>query len=74
MASTEQKRRHVERYLRAKADDGPVFVKSKFMAEELPLSAREIGSVLGKIEQADTTLQVEKWSYTSATTWRVECR
>lgn len=71
--STDQKRRHVERYLRERADDGPVFVKSKFIAEELPLSTREIGNALGKLERQDGTLVVEKWSYTNATTWRVEC-
>lgn len=70
--STDQKLDRVEQHLHQRTADGPVFVKSKFIAEEMGLSAREIGNALGKLSQESTDLNVEKWSYTSATTWRVE--
>lgn len=70
--STEQKRVRVEEYLYERAADGPVFVKSKFIAEDVDLSAREIGASLGKLDEKSARLDVQKWSYTSATTWRVE--
>lgn len=70
--TTTQKRRHVEQYLLELSDDGPVFVKSKFVADDLPLSSREVGTAIGRLQSDSDRLDVEKWSYTNATTWRVE--
>lgn len=70
--ATTRKRRRVESHLDERIDEGPAYVKSKFLAEELELSAKEIGSVLGRIDESPSDLSVEKWSYTNATTWRVE--
>jgi hypothetical protein len=70
--STDQKRRRVEQHLLKQLGDGPLFVKSKFLADDLDLSTREIGSALGRIAECSDRLDVRKWSYTSATTWRVE--
>jgi hypothetical protein len=71
-AKTDRKRRQVTSHLRERVDDGPLYVKSKFLAEEVDLSAKEIGCVLGRLEDASADLSVEKWSYTNATTWRIE--
>jgi hypothetical protein len=49
-----------------------MYFKSKFIAEEVGLSPKEIGALMVKLKDSATELQVEKWSYTSATTWRVE--
>lgn len=68
----EQKCRRVEQYLLDRTTDGPVFVKSKFIADDVDLSAREIGTALGRLDTISGELSVEKWSYTNATTWRVE--
>ncbi|MFW6018933.1 MAG: DUF7123 family protein [Halapricum sp.] len=70
-SATADKRRRVERHLRQRVGEGPVYVKSKFLAEELDLSAKEIGSVLGRLAESSSELVIEKWSYTNATTWRV---
>ena len=59
-------------YLIEKAQDGEMYFKSKFIAEEVGLSPKEIGALMVKLSDADTDLEVEKWSYTSATTWRIE--
>jgi hypothetical protein len=71
-AKTDRKRRQVAAYLRDRVDDGPLYVKSKFLAEEIDLSAKEIGCVLGRLAETGSDLSVEKWSYTNATTWRIE--
>jgi hypothetical protein len=58
--------------LKRKADDGEMYFKSKFIADEVGLSPKEIGAIMVKLSDSAPDLNVEKWSYTSATTWRVE--
>ena len=62
----------LKRYLLSRAEDGELYFKSKFIAEEVGLSPKEIGALMVKLRENATELEVEKWSYTSATTWRVE--
>ena len=59
-------------YLRERATDGEIYFKSKFIADEVDLSPKEIGALMVKLRDSATDLEIEKWSYTSATTWRVE--
>jgi hypothetical protein len=59
-------------YLRERAEDGEMYFKSKFIADEVGLSPKEIGALMVKLTEAAEDLEIEKWSYTSATTWRVE--
>jgi hypothetical protein len=69
---TEDKERRLKNYLRQRAADGEVYFKSKFIADEVGLSPKEIGALMVKLRDGAGDLVVEKWSYTSATTWRVE--
>jgi len=69
--STASKEERLRSYLRQKAEDGEVYFKSKFIADEVGLSPKEIGALMVKLRDSATDLEVEKWSYTSATTWRV---
>ena len=62
----------LRRYLLQKAQDGEVYFKSKFIADDVGLSPKEIGALMVKLRDSAPDLTVEKWSYTSATTWRVE--
>jgi len=66
------KEERLRSYLKQKAEDGEMYFKSKFIADEVGLSPKEIGALMVKIRDSASELQVEKWSYTSATTWRVE--
>ena len=67
----ESKAGRLEAFLREKAADGEVYFKSKFIAEEVGLSAKEIGALMVQLRDSATSIEIEKWSYTSATTWRV---
>lgn len=58
-------------YLERRAGDGEIYVKSKFLAEDLDLSASQIGVLLGRLQDSAETLDIEQWSYTNATTWRI---
>ncbi|MFB6221370.1 MAG: hypothetical protein ABEH90_08015 [Halolamina sp.] len=66
------KEERLTRYLREKIDEGEMYFKSKFIADEVDLSPKEIGALMVKLSESAEELSVEKWSYTSATTWRVE--
>jgi hypothetical protein len=68
----QSKEERLRRYLRSKAADGEVYFKSKFIADEVGLSPKEIGALMVKLRESATDVEIEKWSYTSATTWRVE--
>jgi len=69
--STESKESRLKQYLREKAADGEMYFKSKFIADEVGLSPKEIGALMVKLTDSASDLEIEKWSYTSATTWRV---
>jgi hypothetical protein len=66
------KEERLKAFLSEKANDGELYFKSKFIADEVGLSPKEIGALMVKLKESATDLHVEKWSYTSATTWRVE--
>ena len=70
---TASKEERLREFLADKArSEGEVYFKSKFLAEEVGLSPKEIGALMVKLRDSATSIDVEKWSYTSATTWRVE--
>ena len=68
----QDKETRLQSYLREKAEDGELYFKSKFIADEVDLSPKEIGALMVKLSKSATDLDIEKWSYTSATTWRVQ--
>jgi CRP-like cAMP-binding protein len=65
------KEERLKAFLKEKANNGELYFKSKFIADEVGLSPKEIGALMVKLKDS-AELEVEKWSYTSATTWRVE--
>jgi len=70
--STESKEERLKQFLLRKAEDGEVYFKSKFISDEVGLSPKEIGALMVKLKDSATDLEIEKWSYTSATTWRIK--
>ncbi|AGN01534.1 hypothetical protein L593_07945 [Salinarchaeum sp. Harcht-Bsk1] len=67
------KEQRLRDYLAEKVrEEGVVYFKSKFIADEVGLSPKEIGALMVKLSDSAREISVEKWSYTSATTWRIE--
>ena len=66
------KEERLKRYLLERAADGEMYFKGKFISDDVGLSPKEIGALMVKLSDSATELTVEKWSYTGATTWRVE--
>ena len=68
---TASKKERLQSFLAREAADGEMYFKSKFIADEVGLSSKEIGALMVKLKESATNIEIEKWSYTSATTWRV---
>ncbi|RAW45210.1 hypothetical protein DQW50_10435 [Halorubrum sp. 48-1-W] len=65
-----EKQLRILEYLRSNADDRTYF-KSRLIADELDLSAKEVGANMGAVADAAVDIDVEKWGYSSGTTWMV---
>ena len=66
------KEERLKQYLLDRAAEGEMYFKGTFIADDVDLSPKEIGALMVKLRDSATDLSVEKWSYTGATTWRVE--
>ena len=69
--AAESKEERLKQYLNQRASGGELYFKGKFIADEVDLSPKEIGALMVKLRDSADDLNIEKWSYTSATTWRV---
>lgn len=59
-------------YLDSKLEaESEIYVKSRFVAAEIDLSAKAIGWYLGQLQDSDTSVTVESWAYSNGTTWRI---
>lgn len=64
------KQRRILTYLRDNAD-GRTYFKSRLIGRDLGLSAKEVGTNMHAIAEGEFDLDVEKWGYSSSTTWKV---
>ena len=64
------KQARILRYLRENAADRTYF-KSRLIADDLELSAKEVGANMAAVAEAADDIDVEKWGYSSGTTWMV---
>ena len=65
-----EKQRRILGYLREHAATRTYF-KSRLIGEELDMSAKEVGTNMPAIREGDFEIDVEKWGYSSSTTWKV---
>jgi len=72
--SIDSKRERLAAFLRSRARTGEYYFKSKFIADEIGLSPKEIGVLMQQLQESVSDLEIEKWSNSRATTWRVETR
>jgi DNA-binding Lrp family transcriptional regulator len=68
--SLSDKQRRILQYLRDRADERTYF-KSRLIAEDLGMSAKEVGTNMTALTEAEFDVSVEKWGYSSGTTWMV---
>jgi len=64
------KQQRILRYLREEAGTKTYF-KSRLIADELGLSAKEVGANMSPLLDGEFDVEIEKWGYSSGTTWKV---
>jgi len=69
-ATLSDKQRRILQYLRENADQQTYF-KSRLIGEELGMTAKEVGANMAAIQNGEFGVDVEKWGYSSSTTWMV---
>jgi hypothetical protein len=65
-----EKQRRILEYLRENAA-GRTYFKSRLIGESLGLTAKEVGANMTAIRDGEFDVEVEKWGYSSGTTWKV---
>lgn len=69
-AALSEKQERILEYLRERAD-AQTYFKSRLIADDLGLSAKEVGANMSAVVDAASEIDVEKWGYSSGTTWMV---
>jgi DNA-binding Lrp family transcriptional regulator len=64
------KQQRILQYLQREAE-GQTYFKSRLIAEDLGLSAKEVGANMGALQRGEVAIEIEKWGYSSGTTWKV---
>jgi hypothetical protein len=65
-----EKQQRILAYLREHADTQTYF-KSRCIGADLDMSAKEVGTNMPAIRNGEFDIDVEKWGYSSSTTWKV---
>lgn len=61
-------------YLKSGLEKGKRYFKSKYIAKDLGLSPKEVGTNLAILAETCKELEISRWSYSNSTTWRVSPR
>ncbi|MFP8955736.1 hypothetical protein ACLI4Y_03335 [Natrialbaceae archaeon A-CW3] len=64
------KQSQILQYLRERAGTKTYF-KSRLIGEELGMTAKEVGANITALQDGDYDIEIEKWGYSSSTTWKV---
>ena len=64
----------IVQYLQSGLDKGKHYLKSKYIAKELGLSPKEVGTNMAILSEICKELAIIKWSYSNSTTWMVTSR
>lgn len=65
-----EKQHRILSHLREAAGE-QMYFKSRLVAEDLDMTAKEVGANMRALLSADHGLDIEKWGYSSGTTWKV---
>lgn len=65
-------RERILAYLHEGLKKGNHYFKSKYIAKDLGLSSKEVGTNLGILSGECKNLKIEKWGYSKSTTWKIE--
>lgn len=63
--------RRIVRHLRKLVTNGEVYVRSRQIADAVDLTANQVGTRLARLADTVEDFEIEKWSRSRSTTWRV---
>ncbi len=64
----------IVQYLSQGIEKGKHYFKSKYIARELGLSSKEVGTNMAILSEICQELAIIRWSYSNSTTWMVTPR
>ena len=64
------KQQKIRQYLLERAN-GEAYFKSRLIGKDLDLSPKEVGANIATLAESDPELTIERWGYSSSTTWKV---
>lgn len=70
VAQLSEKQHRILEYLREHVESKTYF-KSRLIGRELGLSPKEVGTNMTAIANGEFDVRIEKWGYSSSTTWKV---
>lgn len=71
MADLSEEDRRILEHLRRSVTRGEKYFRAKHIAEQLGLSAKQVGARLPKVAEESEDVDIEKWGRSRSTTWRV---
>jgi Mn-dependent DtxR family transcriptional regulator len=71
MGKFSEEDRQILEYLRESVSRGESYFRSKNIAAQLELSAKQVGARLPRLAEEAEEVEIEKWGRARSTTWRV---
>ena len=71
MSELAEEDRQILEYLRESVSRGESYFRSKNIADQIDLSAKQVGARLPKLDEESDDVEIEKWGRAKSTTWRV---
>jgi Mn-dependent DtxR family transcriptional regulator len=71
MGEFSEEDRQILEYLRESVSRGESYFRSKNIAAQLELSAKQVGARLPRLAEEAEEVEIEKWGRARSTTWRV---
>ena len=71
MTELSEEDRQILEYIRESAARGESYFRSKNIADQLGLSAKQVGARLPRLDEETDDVEIEKWGRARSTTWRV---
>jgi len=71
MGELSEEERRILEFLRDSVGSGESYLRAKQIAEQIGLSAKQVGVRLPKLAEKSDEVHIEKWGRSKSTTWRV---
>ncbi|PSP82955.1 hypothetical protein BRC83_07900 [Halobacteriales archaeon QS_1_68_17] len=71
MADFSEEEQRILTYLREQVSRGEGYFRAKNIAEQIGLSAKQVGARLPRLAEKSEDVDIEKWGRARSTTWRV---